>query len=187
MASSDGTAAQSSASRSAGTRSRQAGRRGRAALRSLSRLPSSLVLLAGLLAGFAAFELLRAAQQTESGDALADWAGACARLEEAYGMDAAGENSLPVPLLPCPAVSPSPRLSQRSLRPPPGPLPPFSVSSLTRPQRTPSSRGSPRRTRKPEPSRSRRICTHQPACLPYRHRLSPRLKRKAREARPPRS
>ena len=89
MASSDGTAAQSSASRSAGTRSRQAGRRGRAALRSLSRLPSSLVLLAGLLAGFAAFELLRAAQQTESGDALADWAGACARLEEAYGMDAA--------------------------------------------------------------------------------------------------
>lgn len=89
MASSDGTAAQSSASRSAGTRSRQAGRRGRAALRSLSRLPSSLVLLAGLLAGFAAFELLRAAQQTESGDALADWTGACARLEEAYGMDAA--------------------------------------------------------------------------------------------------
>lgn len=89
MASSDGPTSQTSGSRFAGTRSRQAGRRGRAALRSLRHLPPSVVLLTGLLAGFAVFQLLRAAQQAESADALADWAGACARLEEAYGTDAA--------------------------------------------------------------------------------------------------
>jgi len=89
MASSDGPTSQTSGSRFAGTRSRQAGRRGRAALRSLRHLPPSVVLLTGLLAGFAFFQLLRAAQQAESADALADWAGACARLEEAYGTDAA--------------------------------------------------------------------------------------------------
>lgn len=83
MASSDGPTSQTSGSRFAGTRSRQAGRRGRAALRSLRHLPPSVVLLTGLLAGFTVFQLLRAAQQAESADALADWAGACARLEEA--------------------------------------------------------------------------------------------------------
>ena len=82
MASSDGPTSQTSGSRFAGTRSRQAGRRGRAALRSLRHLPPSVVLLTGLLAGFAFFQLLRAAQQAESADALADWAGACARLED---------------------------------------------------------------------------------------------------------
>ena len=89
MASSDSPASQSSGSRFAGTRSRQAGRRGRAAVRSLRHLPPSVVLLTGLLAGLAVFQLLRAAQQAESADALADWAGACARLEEAYGTDSA--------------------------------------------------------------------------------------------------
>lgn len=89
MASSDSPASQSSGSRFAGTRSRQAGRRGRAAVRSLRHLPPSVVLLTGLLAGLAVFQLLRAAQQAEIADALADWAGACARLEEAYGTDSA--------------------------------------------------------------------------------------------------
>lgn len=89
MASSDGPTSQTSGSRFAGTPFPQAGRRGRAALRSLRHLPPSVVLLTGLLAGFAVFQLLRAAQQAESADALADWAGACARLEEAYGTDAA--------------------------------------------------------------------------------------------------
>lgn len=65
MASSDGPTSQTSGSRFAGTRSRQAGRRGRAALRSLRHLPPSVVLLTGLLAGFAVFQLLRAAQQAE--------------------------------------------------------------------------------------------------------------------------
>lgn len=89
MASSDSPASQSSGSRFAGTRSRQAGRRGRAAVRSLRHLPPSVALLTGLLAGLAVFQLFRAAQQAESADALADWAGACARLEEAYGTDSA--------------------------------------------------------------------------------------------------
>lgn len=61
MASSDSPASQSSGSRFAGTRSRQAGRRGRAAVRPLRHLPPSVVLLTGLLAGLAVFQLLRAA------------------------------------------------------------------------------------------------------------------------------
>lgn len=94
MASSDSPASQTSGSRSAGPRSRQAGRRGRAVARSLRHLPPSVVLLTGLLAGFAFFQLLRAAQQAESADALADWAGACARLEESYGTDASDRKSV---------------------------------------------------------------------------------------------
>lgn len=89
MSRSVNTAVQVSESRFAGNRSRQAGRRRPVALRSLDHLPSSVVLLAGLLAGFAVFQFFRSVQGTESADALARWSEACARLEETYGTEAA--------------------------------------------------------------------------------------------------
>ena len=147
MASSDGPTSQTSGSRFAGTRSRQAGRRGRAALRSLRHLPPSVVLLTGLLAGFAFFQLLRAAQQAESADALADWAGACARLEEAYGTDAAmriealrirnvGKSSGPFAAGEIPHPVPGP--ARKNSPPAPLPLQPFPA---IRPVRRLSQRG----------------------------------------------
>ena len=63
--------------------------RGRSAVRFLKSLPLPVVLTAALLAGFALSFVLRAAGQAEQTDALAAWAAACARLEEAYGSEAA--------------------------------------------------------------------------------------------------
>ena len=132
MASSDGPTSQTSGSRSSGPRSRQAGRRGRAVVRSLRHLPPSVVLLTGLLAGLAFFQLLRAAQQAESADALAAWAGACARLEEAYGTDASRRSgsglSGSLPVLSRPGKKPILRFPEpagRNSPPDPLPLQPF--------------------------------------------------------------
>lgn len=76
--------------RSGRERSRTPSRsRGRSAVRFLKSLPLPAVLTAALLAGLALSPALRTAGQAEQTDALAAWAAACARLEEAYGSEAA--------------------------------------------------------------------------------------------------